>query len=237
VPQTSPQIEAVVLDLFHTLVDPEAFGLRGFHRVEEVARITGRPVPEMLAWWDEILPTIIVTPTRPVDLLAEYLGDQVGPGQLEAADDAMGRYQDEALLSPIAGTVDALDGMGAAGLRIALLSNAHERDIRAWDRSPLAGRFDAVSMSCFTGHAKPDQAAYQQVLDALGCAAGSALFAGDGNGGELIGAGEAGFGLVVAVTGPALRSGLRTSDEMAGLAAAADAAVEDVSGITTLLGV
>jgi len=237
VSQTHPQIEAVVLDLFHTLVDPEAFGLRGFHRVEEIARITDRPVPEMLAWWEQILPTIIVTPTRPVDLLAEHLGEPVDPGMLAAADDAMGRYQDEALLNPIAGAVEALDELRDAGLRIALLSNAHERDIRAWDRSPLDGRFDVVSMSCFTGHAKPETAAYDQVLDALGCAAGSALFAGDGHGGELIGARGAGFGLVVAVTGPALRSGLRTPDEMAGLSAVADADVEDVSGIAELLGV
>ncbi len=231
------RIEAVVVDLFHTLVDPEAFGLRGFHRVEEVARITGRPVPEMLAWWERILPTIVVAPTRPVDLLAEYLGDLVDPGMLVAADDAMGRYQDEALLNPIAGVVEALDGMRDAGLRVGLLSNAHERDIRAWDRSPLADRFDVVSMSCFTGYAKPDAAAYEQMLDALGCAAGSALFAGDGHGDELIGARRAGFGLVAAVTGPALRSGLRSPAEMADLAEVADVSLEDVAGIPALLGV
>lgn len=232
-----PQVEAVVVDLFHTLVDPEAIGLRGFHRVEEVARITNRPVPEMLAWWEQILPTIIVTPVRPVDLLAEHLGDRGDPGMLTAADDAMGRYQDEALLSPIAGAVEALHGLRDAGLRIGLLSNAHERDIRAWDRSPLADRFDVVSLSCFTGYAKPDPAAYEQMLDALGCAAGSAVFAGDGNGGELIGARRAGFGLVAAITGPALRSGLRSPDEMADLAAVADVVLEDVAGIPALLGV
>ena len=232
-----PRVEAVVVDLFHTLVDPEAFGLRGFHRVEEVARITGRPIPEMLAWWEQILPTIIVAPVRPVDFLAEHLGDRSDPGMLAAADDAMGRYQDEALLSPIAGAVEALHGLRDAGLRIGLLSNAHERDVRAWDRSPLADLFDVVSMSCFTGYAKPDSAAYEQMLDALGCAAGSALFAGDGHGGELIGARRAGFGLVAAITGPALRSGLRSTDEMADLAAVADVVLEDVAGIPTLLGV
>jgi hypothetical protein len=62
------------------------------------------------------------------------------------------------------------------------------------------------------------------------------VFCGDGNGEELRGAREAGFGLVVAITGPALQSGFRTQEEMREIARQAHMATGSVNSLPGLFG-
>jgi putative hydrolase of the HAD superfamily len=122
------------------------------------------------------------------------------------------------------------------GYRLGLLSNAHERDVRAWERSPLRPLLDAAVFSCFAGHAKPAAAAYQTALEAVGVEAGQAAFVADGGSGELSGARRYGFGLVVLVSGPARRSGLRDAAQVAALAGEADLHLPGVEDLPAVLG-
>ncbi len=134
-----PTIEAIVFDLFHTLVDPEDFRPRDFDRVEQVARVLGVEAAAFRRFWEGQLAELVVCPDRPADRAAAYAlagGLQVTARQLTAVDDILGRYQDLALEHPRPGVVAALEGLRERGYRLGLLSNAHERDVRAWDRSP-----------------------------------------------------------------------------------------------------
>jgi len=227
-------IRAVVFDLFHTLVDPEDFRPRGFDRVERIATVLGVDPVGLRAHWDGQLAALAVCADRPADRVAAYAhsrGLPVTPAQYEEVDDVLGRYQDLALEHPRPEIVAALGELRSRGLRLGLLSNAHERDVRAWGRSPLRPLLDAARFSCFLGTAKPDPAAYRRVLADLGADAGQAAFVADGGGGELAGARRCGFSLVVLVSGPARRSGLRTDAEVAALEPDADlhlAGVEDL---------
>jgi len=234
-------VEAVVFDLFHTLVDPEMFRPPGFDRVTEAARCFGvDPAQLDRVWHEEVVPVVVRSPVRPADLLAEAasrLGGRVDASAVDAADDALGRHQDRALAEPLQGVVATLRALRSAGIKTGLLSNAHERDVRAWAASPVAPLFDAVVISCDAGVAKPDPEAYAMTLDLLGVPAENAVFCGDGNGEELRGARRAGFGLVVAVTGPALRSGLRTAEEMRDLAFQAHMATGTVNSLPSLFGI
>jgi putative hydrolase of the HAD superfamily len=228
----------VVFDLFHTLVDPERWRPTEFDRLAEAAAALGVEAAEVREHWEQIVETVVTTPARPAELLAEHarsLGADVTADRVAAVDDALGRYQDLALLGPIPGVVATLGLLRDRGLRLGLLSNAHERDVRSWGRSPLAGCFDATILSCHAGVMKPDPAAYAAVLDSMNVPAARAVFVGDGNGGELVGAREAGFEMVVVVTGPALRSGLRSEEEMARIAEDADVEIEDVAALPDLL--
>ena len=230
---------AVVFDLFHTLVNPEEFRPPDFVRLERIAAVFGVDAAQLADHWErEVVSVVARSPLRPVDLLAEHAsanGSRPDDAQIAAADDALGRYQDAALLQPLAAGVRALAGARARGLAVGLLSNAHERDVREWPRSPLAAHCDAAVFSCFAGVAKPEPAAYAAILDALGADAADAVYAGDGGTDELRGAREAGFGLVVCVQGPALRHGFRSPAEMDALAADADAVVTGADEVLGLV--
>jgi len=232
----SRTIDAVVFDLFHTLADPEEFRPRDFDRARQVAAVLGVEAAGFRRYWDDQLAELVISPDRPADRAAAYArarGGQVTRAQLASIDDVLGRYQDLALEHPRPEVIAALESLRRRGYRLGLLSNAHERDVRAWERSPLRPLLDSVCVSCFVGKAKPDLGAYRVVLDALGVEGSRSAFVADGGGGELAGARRAGFGLVVLVSGPALRSGLRGREQVAALEDEADlhlAGVEELEG-------
>lgn len=228
---------AVVFDLFHTLVDPEAHRSGPFDRLAESARLLGVDADALRDHWEDVVVEAATTPVRTAEVLARVCRERPSEAVLAAVDDAMGRYQDRAIREPLPEAVAALETLAAAGVRVGLLSNALERDVRAWDDSPLRSGFHAAVFSCFAGVMKPDPAAYRAVLEALGVTAGEAVFVGDGHSGELAGAKRAGFGTVVVVTGPALRSGLRTPAEMAVIAADADVEIGDVGRVPEVFGI
>ena len=84
-----------MFDLFHTLVDPEDFRPRNFHRAEVAADILGVDREAFLRYWNGINRTRYVS-TRPVlALLLEFLetsGKRCSNADLEKAVEAMGRY-------------------------------------------------------------------------------------------------------------------------------------------------
>ena len=147
----------------------------------------------------------------------------------------MGSAQDAALVTPVAGVLEALQLLGDAGVKRAILSNAHVRDVRVFGDSPLLGVVDDVCISCFTGLVKTDRAAYTGTLDRLGSEAGSSLYVGDGGGGELSGARDVGFALVVAINGPVRRGGWRADSEQQSIEEVADLVLGDVSDLAALV--
>jgi len=234
-----PRLEAVVFDLFHTLVDPEDFRPREFDRVGEVARALGVEPGPFRDHWEGELTELVCCPDRPADRAAAYArarGREVSPAVWAEVDDILGRYQDLALEHPRPKIVQALGALRSMGYLLGLLSNAHERDVRAWERSPLRLLLDGTVFSCFAGHAKPAAAAYRAALEAVGAEASRSAFVADGGSGELSGARRYGFGLVVLVSGPALRSGLRYPAQIAALVGEADLHLSGVEDLPAVLG-
>ena len=85
------------------------------------------------------------------------------------------------------------------GYRRALLSNINALH---WGRenisAPLAGCFDRLFLSYQTGHVKPDQGAYDQVVQAYGCQPGEVLFF-DDSPGNVAAANDYGMQTVLAI--------------------------------------
>jgi putative hydrolase of the HAD superfamily len=233
-----PRLEAVVFDLFHTLVDPEDFRPGEFDRAGEVARALGVEPGPFRGVWEGQLADLVCCADRPADRAVAYAraqGREVLPAVWAEVDDILGRYQDLALEHPRSEVVGALGELRRLGFRLGLLSNAHERDVRSWERSPLRRLIDGAVFSCNLGTAKPAAGAYRAALEAVGTAAGRAAFVADGGSGELAGARRHGFGLVVLVSGPALRSGLRDAGQVALLAGEADLHLTGVEHLPALL--
>jgi HAD superfamily hydrolase (TIGR01549 family) len=78
-------------------------------------------------------------------------------------------------------------------VRLSVLSNAASEEIAAWDSCVLAPAFDDAVFSCKVGLVKPDRRIYELACERLDVLPQSALFVGDGDSDELMGAAGAGL--------------------------------------------
>jgi putative hydrolase of the HAD superfamily len=79
------------------------------------------------------------------------------------------------------------------GLKLGLISNCTEEEVRLWHKSELAPYFDEVVFSYEVALAKPDIRIYQLACERLGVEPEHAIFIGDGGSNELDGAAQAGL--------------------------------------------
>ena len=63
---------SVVFDLFHTLVDPEAFRPKDHRRAEIVADMIGADPQVFASYWTNTLPTRLTSSKTVLQLLEEY---------------------------------------------------------------------------------------------------------------------------------------------------------------------
>lgn len=209
------RVQGVVFDLFHTLVDPDAYRPEGFVRAYKIADVLGVADRDAFVdWWREMEAERHVNGSKKVVLYAdEYLLEHTGrgctPQQLTEINRIWGQMHDRALLSPEGEVLAALGGLRRRGVRLGLLSNIDEREAACWTRSPLSPFFDAACLSFEIGRSKPSREAYSTVLSRLGAEASRSIYVGDGSHDELSGAKEAGFGLVVFMKGFISRSRTR----------------------------
>lgn len=181
-------VRGVVFDLFHTLTAPET-QWSSQPWTSDVLGIDRRVWNELLtagSRWrlagEETDPyTIIATLARSID-------PGISDGLIERAVEVrVGRFRDAFDRVPVE-HVETLKRLRARGFRLGLISNADVMEMAPWDRSPLAGLFDAEIFSCRVGHVKPEPAIYLACLDALGLHGEECLFVGDGGSNELAGA-------------------------------------------------
>ncbi len=82
-------------------------------------------------------------------------------------------------------------------VKIGILSNCDEHEVKCLARSPLLTLVDATDLSVYVRLMKPDPAFYLNLLNRLGISSPSeAIFVGDGESDELIRAKTLGFRLV-----------------------------------------
>lgn len=96
--------QAIVFDLFHTLVDPEDFRPKEFRRVERAAELLGVRPDHFSAFWQRTASLRNRSRAKAnVQFLREYLADLGLPppdSALAQADHALGHYQDLAIINP-----------------------------------------------------------------------------------------------------------------------------------------
>mgnify|MGYP001823728588 CR=1 FL=1 len=191
----------LIFDLFHTLVDPDDFRPAGFRRLEAAAAVLGVEFAVMEAAWNAALPDLVRGRDSVRALLRRVAHSNGRPARtldIAPAAEPLGRYQDLALLHPRRELVDLLTGLRER--IVAVLTNCHDRDIEAWQQSPLSKHVDHAVFSTKAHVAKPDAAAYAAVLAALDSPAERVIFVGNGGDDELAGARAAGIGTIVHAT-------------------------------------
>lgn len=189
-------IEALAIDLFHTLVDvgqvPERVGrftadILGVERARWNAACFGR-LHEICERSDAY---------EIVRRLAHSLNPDIPEACIREAVVARQQRFDYALRNVDKDVLDALRGLRERGLRLVLVSNASTAEVSAWHASPLAGLFDAVVFSCEVGSRKPQPDIYTEALRRIGVSAPACLFVGDGGSDEHRGARAVGMSPVL----------------------------------------
>jgi putative hydrolase of the HAD superfamily len=107
-------------------------------------------------------------------------------------------YED---IEPDGQALAVLDELRAAGVRLAIVSNAARHSERLLDRFGFRDRVSATAMSWSVGVLKPDPLIYRTALDALGVVPGQAAYVGDGGDSELRGARRLGLRTVLVERG------------------------------------
>jgi putative hydrolase of the HAD superfamily len=193
---TNTNYQAVIFDLFHTLISLE------------VSKAPGLSTPEMLGidkeeWnkvWMSDPDDYVLGGTDiavPVGRIARQFKPDVTDEQIQAAVAARyGRFR-HALLNIEAEALDGLRRLKKMGFGLGLISNCGEDEIKPWPESPLAPLFDAVLFSCEVKLKKPDRRIFELAAQRLGAAPGECLYVGNGGSDELCGARRAGMTAVL----------------------------------------
>ena len=183
------QLRAVVFDLWGTLVDASAAEFRDLRR--RVAARAGISEERFERLWAETYRQRETGPIRPA-LLAVGVSD-------EAVGKILG-WRREVIrnaLVPAAGALELLAEVRRRGLRTGLISMSTEEVSELWSATELAPLIEAAVFSCDVGLAKPDPRIYRLGCDRLGVAPAEAVFIGDGDNDELVGAERAGLRAVL----------------------------------------
>jgi FMN phosphatase YigB (HAD superfamily) len=210
------RIEAVVFDLFFTLVHPGTYP-GGSGREDWMAGILGIDAEVVADRWASFWPTLEAgrAPIGPNGLepelhwileVAADAGVLVTATDLERIKDGWDLTRRAALVDPPAITLSTL------------------RELR--------GRGVPIGISHEIGACKPSPAAYAAVLGQLGVPAAAAAYVGDGSNDELAGAKTAGFSVVILVEEATARS---APTDLPRLRAQADTSVTSLGEILGLI--
>jgi putative hydrolase of the HAD superfamily len=232
------KIQAVVFDLFHTLVDPEDYRPRDFVRTKKIADLFNLDPGEFAKYWSETSPERCTKRRKTVEYVADYVakikGKPASRPELAVAELTLGRYQDLAIRNPSTSIRQTVAHLKYDFIELGLLSNADEREVSAWPVSPLASEIDAVCFSFDIGYMKPAKEAYAIVLNRLGVTAQSAAYVGEGPE-ELQGARDTGFGFVVFTREHVGNNGVRTPEEIKRASEIANVTIDRLSELPPLI--
>lgn len=234
-----PAPKAVVFDLFRTLICPELVNPAAFLRTNRIAEGLGLEHAPFAEWYQntKVERNRARRPTF-AERIRQYCLETSQPKPLAAIEAVLhdaDRFHDEALREPIPEVTETIAELHHRGIRVGVLSNTDEHEIQQWPRSPLSRMVDAVGLSVDTGLVKPEPEAYRLVLRALGgILPPEAVFVGDGESRELLGAKSVGFGTVVFMRGFVVHSGFQTPENLVLFASQADRTIDSIPEVLGL---
>lgn len=191
-------VKAVLFDLFETLISEYEDGVRKVSRTERKEEtLLGISLDVYRAEWSKR------RDKRMTGVYADYAAVvrdiMVSQGlsweERAVAELYANRIEEKkaAFTGKYSEVIAMLRALKERGVRLGLISNCTEEEVRGWQRSEFAPLFDEVLFSYEAGCAKPDEAVYRRACLNLGVLPQEALFIGDGGSDELSGAVRAGL--------------------------------------------
>ncbi len=195
--KTIADSEAIIFDLFHTLVSFKSDGTTG----RNTSEILGIPEDD----WNKLLWESSEYRLRHnhqddisiIRTLAHQYDPSIVETKIEEATRERGARFRECLTSPPKHRIKTIQRLHESGHKMILLSNADVMEKRGWNESPFAPFFLNALFSCDIGYIKPEVEAYRIALKAFNSDADSVIFVGDGGSNELEGAKACGLTTVM----------------------------------------
>ncbi|GMK41288.1 hypothetical protein PCCS19_43440 [Paenibacillus sp. CCS19] len=197
------RIQAIFFDLFETLITEFADGKRISNRQYDYMQLLGLSAEAFkqewrkhqdarmrgkLALFDEVIRTIVASHNLIVNegniefLYQERVKEKHIPFK---------RVHTEVL--------ELLHYLKQNGIKIGLISNCTEEEVRGWHDSVFSEYFDDTVFSYQTGWCKPDKEIYMLACTRMNVQPEASVFVGDGGSNELSGAADAGLNVFHAI--------------------------------------
>ncbi len=192
--------DAVIFDLFGTLVDSSSFeAVRGM--LTDMAAAVGVPDHDFLELWmgrTRVMRSTGALPSieKALEHICRELGVPVTPEQVASAIALRADFTRQAI-TPRPDTLSTLRQLGQAGFKRGLISDCSPDIPELWAETPMAPHVEAAFFSCLVGVEKPDPRIYLLCCEHLGVTPDRCLYVGDGDSQELTGATRVGMDAVL----------------------------------------
>jgi putative hydrolase of the HAD superfamily len=201
-------LKAVVFDLYETLVTETGTAVP---RAGALGEGFGLDATAYRREWKQQRPRVLrgeVTFREALTQVGERLGVEIHPDLVQRASDERANARVAIFRKCDPDLVALTRELRERGIRLAVISNCFEEDIREWPTCAFAPQFESTIFSFAAGMLKPDPRIYLKAVEQLGVKAADTLYVGDGGDDELAGAEQAGLraaqaGWFVARTAPA----------------------------------
>lgn len=188
------KLEAVIFDLFGTLVDDFVSSVGEMHA--ELAAALGVPAEPFMRLWAQTAEMRIIGDFQTVEASMEYvcrvMNVQASAEQVGKAVEIRMKYIRRAL-QPRPNAVDTLTQLKQEGYKIGLISNASIEIPILWPETAFASLVDTAIFSARARLKKPDSRIYHLLCERSGVRPESCLYIGDGEDHELTGAAKVGL--------------------------------------------
>ena len=195
--ETIADSDAIIFDLFHTLVSLKFDGTSG-RNTNEILGIPEDDWNKLL--WESSEDRLRHNHQNDISIirkLAHQYDPSISETKIEeAAHERAARFR-ECLTTPPTPRLNVIRHLHEKGHKMILLSNADVMEKRGWNESPLAPFFMNALFSCDIGYIKPEVEAFQTALELSMPDADNVFFVGDGGSNELQGAKACGFTTVM----------------------------------------
>jgi len=188
------KFQAVIFDLFGTIVDGFAASSRGYQ--EQFAAALGVPNDRLAPHWRHLTDRRSLGEFQTVEASIEYVCGLVGA---TVTNEQMMRAVEIRLnltrhaLTPRPDAIPTFENLQAAGLKIGLLSNCSIEIPLVWPEMDFSKWFDAAVFSSRERIKKPAAEIYHLACERLGVAPEASLYVADGENFELTAAAQIGI--------------------------------------------
>lgn len=190
--------QAVIFDLFGTLVDGFAASSTGYH--EQFSAALGIDHEPFMQHWRQITGSRTLGDFQSVEASIEHVCDRIG---LSITKEQMAEAVEIRLqltrraLAPRADAVSTIARLKEAGFKIGLLSNCSIEIPIVWPETEFAEFFDSTVFSSIERLKKPDPRIYSLICDRLGVSPATCVYIADGENYELAAAADFGMHAVL----------------------------------------
>ena len=185
--------DAVIFDLFHTLISKDNLGAAK-HQAWDYLKISEEQWRQAIFTdAEDRLRGRISKPSEVILDIVSKIDPTISLDQTERASELRLEQFRTAFADIHPHVLQTIKELKQQGKMLGLISNADRIEVSSWSETEASTYFDSAIFSCNVGYIKPEKEIYLHSMAELGLSPSQCLFVGDGGNDELVGAKNAGM--------------------------------------------